>query len=254
MQLPSGIHTLYLHVRSKGPFAFTCNLKLIETKQAFQALSPAFLPDLVNGKLFSRLISVPIMNLHGTHWLKVNKVSISKESSSGSQFTVELVMDEKAFVIAPGQVRPVKVALGYKNPKRQESNDKVCNDEYIVLKISTNKGQDQTLALKLRCRKLSESFLFTFLDHDGSVQHAATIAPLKSCLSGICPVLLTLHGTSKYQQNFNTIPINLQQLMVIELYTLPVFEVFSAMNCQSKEETFGLTLWQSISHVILSIY
>ena len=81
---------------------FTCNLKLIETKQAFQVLSPAFLPDLVNGKLFSRLISVPIMNLHGTHWLKVNKVSVSKESSSGSQFTAQLLKDEKAHKEAGG--------------------------------------------------------------------------------------------------------------------------------------------------------
>lgn len=210
---------------------FTCNLKLIETKQAFQVLPPAFLPDLVNGKLFSRLMSVPIMNLHGSHWLKVNKVSVSKESSSGSQFTVHLLMDEKAFMIAPGQVRPIKVALGYKDEKKQESDNKGCNDEYIVLKMSTNKGKDRTLALKLRCRKLSESFLFTFLDHDGSVQHAAAIAPLKSCLSGICSVLLTLHGTSKYQQNFNTIPSYIP---------------FQFLK-------FLLTLLQSILHVVLSI-
>ncbi len=33
--------------------------------------------------------------------------------------------------------------------------------------------------ISLRCRKLdSESFLFTFIDHDGAVGHAAAIAPL----------------------------------------------------------------------------
>ena len=179
---------------------FSCNIKLIETKQSFQVLSPAFLPDLVNGKLFSRFISVPIMNLHGSHWLKVNKVSTLKKSSTDTLFTAQMVMDDKTFMIAPGQVRPIKLVLDYKIPQEKEQDDKACNDENIVLKISTNKGQDQKLALNLRCRKLGESFLLTFLDHDGSIQQGAAIAPLKGCLSSSCPVLLTLHGTSRYQQ------------------------------------------------------
>lgn len=201
VQLSRGIHTLYLHARSKGPFMFSCNIKLIETKQSFQVLSPAFLPDLVNGKLFSRVISVPIMNLHGSHWLKVNKVSTLKKSSTDTLFTAQMVMDDKAFMIAPGQVRPMKLVLDYKIPKEKEHDDKACNDENIVLKISTNKGQDQKLALNLRCRKLGESFLLTFLDHDGSIQQGAAIAPLKGCLSSSCPVLLTLHGTTVPPQN-----------------------------------------------------
>jgi len=201
VQLSRGIHSLQLRLRSKGSFAFTCNIKLLETKHSFEVLSPSYLPDLVDGKLFSTLISIPISNLHGTHWLKVTKVSTMKESSSGVQLSAKLSAQDKALAIAPGQVRPIKISLQYKNGKEQSHDHAVCSDVKLVLKISTNKGADQKLVLNLRCRKRSESFLFTFLDHDNSVQHGAAIVPLTSCSSGICPVLLTLHGTTVPPQN-----------------------------------------------------
>jgi len=151
----------------------------------------------VDGKLFSTFISTPISNLHGSHWLKVTKVSTMKESSPDLQLSAKLSAQDKAFAIAPGQVRPIKILLESKNGKEQLADNGVCSDVKLVLKISTNKGPDQKFVLNLRCRKRSESFLFTFLDHDASVQHGAAIIPLTSCSSGICPVLLTLHGTSR---------------------------------------------------------
>lgn len=120
-----------------------------------------------------------------------------KESSSDLKLSTKLTSQDKAFPIAPGQVRPIKIVLEYKNGKEQLTDDGVCSDVKLVLKISTNKGPDRNIVLNLRCRKKSESFLFTFLDHDASVQHGAAIGPLASCSSGVCPVLLTLHGTSR---------------------------------------------------------
>ena len=119
-----------------------------------------------------------------------------KESSSGLQLSAKLTTPDKTFAIAPGQVRPIKILLEYRNGKEELTDDGVCSDAKLVLKISTNKGSDRKIVLNLRCRKRSESFLFTFLDHDASVQHGAAIVPLTSCFSGSCPVLLTLHGTS----------------------------------------------------------
>ena len=196
VQLSRGIHTLYLHIRHKGPFTFTCNIKPLEAKQTFQVLAPAFLPDLVEGKLFSKHITFSVNNFHGALWLKVTKVSIVKNSCPGHQFTMKILEEDKDFSIVPGQVRPIKILLEYKNRKETISDEGVCSEIELILKISTSKGQDQKLAINLRSRRLSESFLFSFLDHDGSVQHGAAIAPLKGCDSGICPVLLTLHGTS----------------------------------------------------------
>lgn len=167
----------------------------MEAKQTFQVLAPAFLPDLVEGKLFSKHITFSINNFHGALWLKVTKVSIVKNSCPGHRFIMKILEEDKDFSIAPGQVRPIKILLEYKKGKEAISED-VCSNLELILKISTSKGHDQKLTINLRSRKLSESFLFTFLDHDGSVQHGAAIAPLKGCDSGICPVLLTLHGTS----------------------------------------------------------
>ena len=81
-----------------------------------------------------------------------------------------MLAEDKTFTIAPGQVRPIKLVLEYKNGMEQQNDGSVCSDVKMVLKIGTNKGQDQTLTINLRCRKQSESFLFTFVDHDGSVQ------------------------------------------------------------------------------------
>ena len=57
---------------------------------------------------------------------------------------------------------------------------------------------ETTLSFSVRCRTRDESFSFTFLDHDGSVNAAAAIQPIlhehDPPLSTL-PVVLTLHGT-----------------------------------------------------------
>jgi len=75
----------------------------------------------------------------------------------------------------------------------------------------------------IRCRKLGEAAIFTFIDHDGSVTRAAAVSPSAPCkgtdgksytflspslfhlthplLLGSCPVLLTLHGTGVNPEN-----------------------------------------------------
>lgn len=56
------------------------------------------------------------------------------------------------------------------------------------------------VSFTLRCRTLDQAFSFTFISHDGSVQHAAAVAPLALRAEGGAepagvPVLLTQHGT-----------------------------------------------------------
>ena len=49
---------------------------------------------------------------------------------------------------------------------------------------------------QFRCRHSGSSFQFTFLDVDGSVQHAAAIHPISDGTKGDkAPVLIALHGT-----------------------------------------------------------
>lgn len=192
VQLNTGIHTVHIRARAKGAFAFGCSFEVSEV--AFEVHAPHFLPDFVDGRLFSGFIALPVANLHHNRWLRNIRVSL-EESSESSSFRVK--SEKSEFAIAPGQIRPVRIEL------QTVSDDFVlssCGQLQLSIKISTSEGSKSHQIL-LRCRTGSQSFLFTFLDHDGSVQQAATIAPSKTCIEEFCPVVLTLHGTTVPPQN-----------------------------------------------------
>ena len=169
-------------------------MKPLHNNHPYNLIRPSFLPDLVEGQVISRFISIPVNNQHSSKWLKIIKVSIVQQSS-GRPFVLKLSEHSKEFSIAPGQVRPVILELGYRTELSEKKME--CKDIQLILKVVASDSKAQQLVITLRCRKLKESFLFTFLDHDGSVQHAAAISPLRSAVASHCPVLLTLHGTSR---------------------------------------------------------
>ncbi|XP_038066251.1 uncharacterized secreted protein ARB_06907-like [Patiria miniata] len=101
--------------------------------------------------------------------------------------------------IAPGQTLPVSVTFKWQT---QERDVQGCTGETsFVLEVTSQGSGSKQLTVTLRCRKAGESFLFTFLDHDGSVQLAAAIQPLEDCPNNVCPVLISLHGTGVGAQN-----------------------------------------------------
>lgn len=192
--LSKGIHTIYIRLRAKGVQVFRC---LLDTaKSNYEILTPHFIPDLWKGYLFSKYIALPISNMHATKWLRVIKTTIHSQSD-GSALTCS-VIDSKHFSIAPGQIKPLNLELN------SETGDDLiltkCLSVDLKIKITTSDGQ-LIFPLTIRCRKETESFIFTFLDHDGSVQHGAAVRPIKDCDNNSCPVLLTLHGTTVPAQN-----------------------------------------------------
>lgn len=192
--LNTGIHSVYIRARAKSALAFSCSFEVSEV--AFEVHAPHFLPDFVAGHLFSGLIALPIANLHHNRWLRNIRLSL-EESPESSSFRVK--SEKLEFAVAPAQIRPIRFEL------HAVSDDFVlpsCGELQLSIKVSTSEGSKSHQIL-LRCRTLSQSFLFTFLDHDGSVQHAAAIAPLKTCTGELefCPVVLTLHGTTVPPQN-----------------------------------------------------
>ncbi|KAK7493419.1 hypothetical protein BaRGS_00015319, partial [Batillaria attramentaria] len=190
--LARGVHLVTVKLRTKVQALFQCSFKA-PPKEGFEVLEPQFQPDLYDGFLFSTYLSVPVTNYKSDKWLRITKIAV-KDQSLGESLTAELFHNK--FQVAPGQTRPIIVKLGSQN--NQISTH--CKDVDFSLVVKTSEGQS-TLPLTLRCRKKRESFLFTFLDHDGSVQHGAAIEPIRSCLGGVCPVLLTLHGTTVPPQN-----------------------------------------------------
>ncbi|KAL3875128.1 hypothetical protein ACJMK2_038060 [Sinanodonta woodiana] len=189
IKLERGIHTIFIRLRAKVVAEFKCELKV--ATNSFELLKPHFQPDLVDGYLVSPYLAVPISNHHSSKYLKILKVQLHGHSSHSDEMTTTL--EGEFNDIAPGQTMPVNVKF-WTEAKTQRL-EKRCYDIEIQLKFITSDGS-QILMLLLRCRKSNESFLFTFIDHDGSVQHAAAIQPIKNCRGSLCPVVLTLHGTT----------------------------------------------------------
>ena len=192
--LSPGIHTVYVRARAKGSLAFSCSFEVSEV--AFEVYAPHFLPDFVSGRLFSGFLALPIGNLHRSRWLRNIRVSLEQSSES---LPLHIKSEKSEFAVAPGQIRPIKLEL------QTVSEDFVlssCNELPLSLKVSTSEGS-KSVPIVVRCRTLTQSFLFTFLDHDGSVQHAAAVAPSDPCNGEpeVCPVVLTLHGTTVPPQN-----------------------------------------------------
>lgn len=184
IHLTRGIHTLYAHLRTKVTATKKCIFQIDSTP--VRVLSPQFLPDLVNGHLFSQYISIPVSNYHHSKWIKVTKITSAQ---------VEISI-ENTFSIAPGQTAHIPIKVN----TQEEITKKDCDQFDFLVKIITSEGV-YSIPLQFRCRKSGQSFLFTYLDHDGSVQQAAAVEPILQCEAELCPVLLTLHGTTVPPQN-----------------------------------------------------
>lgn len=81
------------------------------------------------------------------------------------------------------------------------------------------------ITISLRCRDFTQSFLFTFMDHDGSISHAAAIKPWNVCntnnnING-CPVILSLSGSNNNNNNIKR-TISLNWIVILFYYLLGV--------------------------------
>ena len=193
--LSQGVHTIYIKLRTKVSGNFKCTLRTVKAGDLVDILTPHFVPDLYEGYLFSNYIAVPVGNYNSKKSIIISKVR-TVEQSGGETINSELLNE---VTIAPGQTYPMTVKLSSENTSKKIIKD--CSMVKLYFKLLTSEGSIK-FKVDLRCRKRSESFLFTFLDHDGSIQHAAAIAPVQSCMdNGACPVVLTLHGTTVPPQN-----------------------------------------------------
>ena len=160
-------------------------------------IHPVISPDLVDGRIFSNLISIPITNYNPSKWLKITNLKVISQSS-GPDISFDLD-NRQILTIAPGQIHSVIATFKFKKSKETLES---CPGKDIqgILQLTSNEGSKEKVSFSIRCRPRSGSFLFTFIDHDGSIQMAATIFPIikgEPSSSQIYPVLLTLHGSGK---------------------------------------------------------
>ncbi|CAE7837580.1 unnamed protein product [Symbiodinium sp. CCMP2592] len=181
-----GTYHLLSRVRGKVPLRFACRLETLTTlKGTIQAKN---LPDVVGGKL---LVSPAPIDLRvqntGASWLDVRaEVAPSRSSAvSGTSSSVRL---------APGAVVQVPVLVTVNGPA-VEKDAAACVRFDLRLVGSEDQKEQATLSVpvQLRCRRSTQSALFSFLDVDGSVAVAAVLKPRRPS-SEAMPILVSLSG------------------------------------------------------------
>ena len=194
IHLKPGVHSVLLRARSSGYFKFFCRLKPADQAPSFQT-HPPVVPDLVNGRMFSNLISIPLTNHSPTKWLKITTLTLVSQTEGPD---ISLHLDKKQrLIVAPGQIHSVVATFAFKDDKKTSDSCSV-KDIRGVLQLKSSEGFKDEISFTIRCRRSNQSFLFTFIDHDGSIQTAAAIFPIvteEADSVKIYPVLLTLHST-----------------------------------------------------------
>ena len=206
--LNTGVHIIKVPVRTKGHSSVQCNIKHLK-KNVVLVHQVRFAPDLVDDNWFSFHCALTATNLNLENHVEVTDINVKDLDLDDKDIIVELV-DRSVF--QPGQVNSIIFKF---IPSVKKISTKCKRTSYTVtLTLKFSNGVREDVSVSLRCRNSNESFLFTFLDHDGSVQHAATIKPLKPCSLDICPVLLTLHGTGLFTFCFHMLSIWIKWIFI----------------------------------------
>ena len=187
LSLPMGNHVIKVHVRAKVNAVVKCSIKILK-QHSLVFHNVKFSPDLVAGNLFSPYVSILVSNMNPVKNLFIK--GLTATCFGLNDLSAELFGNQEFY---PGQFSNTVIKLSISISKMHASCKKDVFKVGLLFKVSD--GKEQEMTLNLRCREVKQSFLFTFIDHDGSVQHAAAIQPLSPCLLEKCPVLLTLHGT-----------------------------------------------------------
>lgn len=189
VDIAEGTHSFEVRLRFKHRGRFRCTLETQgDNKPLIVGGKRLTAPEVIDGVLPSDLVSVLVANGHPTAWLR----NVKLEIKGGSVQLADMQPPWPA--LAPAQHALVQF--------RVKLTQKGCPEKVSQLSVtgeleSGQIVQSAQMALSLKCRKQGQSFVFTFHDDDGSVQHAAAVAPAADAqCAKECPVLLTLHGTT----------------------------------------------------------
>eukprot|EP00041_Stephanoeca_diplocostata_P021061 m.483406 g.483406 ORF g.483406 m.483406 type:complete len:567 (+) comp21727_c0_seq2:100-1800(+) len=158
--------------------------------------------DVVNGRMFSNVVSFQIANAD-TRWHTVEYKAIKAKATARD---ITVTSDVVREAIAPGQTRALTLNVTLESSRKDKLLSPVdaevekCHTFVITAKWTsvpaghTRSHRNAHVPVTVRCRKARQSFRFTFLDHDGTGAEAAAIAPNAPCVAAGCPVVLTHSG------------------------------------------------------------
>lgn len=227
--LSEGRHQIYVYLKYKGQTQFNVEIKRVPVvgKKTLHFFPPDFLPDVVSlgagvhdpdlpgsdyGLADGSVIAVPVLNL-GTQWREVR--FSAQHNSASIDVRVSKVNRTVSYLVAPGQLSSVPLFLNISTPippalcpfnfhlkpesRALPSEEQALGSKKGPVWTSHEMMTRNSLKLSIRCRTTRQSFVFTFLDHDGSVSRAAAIAPLSTksteLLNDSAGVVVSQHGT-----------------------------------------------------------
>ena len=233
--LAAGKHRLFAFVKYKGAAHLRVEIEAArEGPGSVKVFPPNCVPDLVAlgagiedpdapasgyGLGASSALSLPVLNT-GDELVEVRFSVITDGSEAGGRLSVEPLSKSSGFV-APGQLTSIGMRVQLSSPLSEKKKKETTTTTTTTTTATTTvcplrlrlEAQARTVAkpggknreweqvgsaipVTLRCRTTRQSFVFTFVDHDGTVSRAAAIAPLPGKSgSGGAGVLLSHHGT-----------------------------------------------------------
>jgi len=233
LQLQPGVHTILARVKAKVSTTLRCQVRQAPAAdngaEVLELTAPQWMPDVVAGDFVGEgLTSVILLNLHPA--LPLTNVSVSIPVKAASKKRPYVALDggrQRGGAaggpshVAPGQAVGIHVALKIVggDASKRDDDPALCPAPFrLVVRALVGAGGRQVEvesdSVAVRCRRRSnQSFLLSFLYHDGSVNRAAVIPPLEGCrrpstaaasataAHSSCPVVLTMHGTGVTENN-----------------------------------------------------
>ncbi|KAJ3130191.1 Serine/threonine-protein kinase [Nowakowskiella sp. JEL0407] len=198
--LTAGEHTLIAPVSSYGKSNGTLATFLQPFKQKFDVYideTDIIVPDLVDGYLASPYLSVLVTNADTKH--RKDNLELEIKLKFSSESVTSFIHSVSPLEKSQSQAVPITI------PDELFQTKFTCNlQHHIEINIIPSKTAINTLPpirIQLRCRKFhGESYRFTFIDIDGSIQKAAVMAPSVDVepycekFSKGCPVIYSMHG------------------------------------------------------------
>lgn len=202
VKLKAGNHRISIRLRGKLQTQFACHVEKPTSKSPLLLFGDSFaaLPDVISSPDVPRGIQIcgdlglGLANQDPDRWIKdLRPVLINNKFLS-------LAPEQPRLHLAPGQITRASVRLEVLQKGVGPCKDEVFVDVAFEGMLGEERSRSEAVRLRLKCRDVTrQSFVFTFQDADGSLQHAAAVLPWdteKSPCKGACPVLVTLSGTS----------------------------------------------------------
>lgn len=164
-------------------------LQLVPVGQTLFTAGPRnYLPDVVSGRLASRLFSVNIISSETLFpWDLTAEMSL-QTNTAGSIVSWKTTITKRIEALQPFQL-----ALPMDVPADLEIN--YCGQPQLKVVLRARSGASIATSFELRCQNYSSPYRFVFEDVDGSAQYAMLWSPAtEKCPERGCPVIRAYHG------------------------------------------------------------